>query len=190
MFPSLYSYLLGYKEPLSRRNKEETGVRYEWYALQRWASDYYPEFDKEKVVWKALSTEPAFCLLPEGYYINDKANMLTTNNTDVDIRYLCGVMNSKVFQFYFSTIGINMGHGYEYKIQYVEKVPIPLVDSANKHIADQIIALVDEIILRKQNSGCASSDDKDTADLERQIDLLVYELYDLNEREIEIVEEQ
>jgi len=83
-----------------------------------------------------------------------------------------------------------MGHGYEYKIQYVEKVPIPLIDPGNKHIVDQINTLVDEIIQRKQNSGCASSDDKDTADLERQIDLLVYELYDLNEREIEIVEEQ
>ena len=187
MFPSLYNYLLSYKEPLSKRNKEETGVRYEWYGLQRWASDYYPEFDKEKVVWKALSTGPAFCLLLEGYYINDKANMLTANN--LDIRYLCGVMNSKVFQFYFSTMGINMGHGYEYKIQYVEKVPIPLIDSENKHIVDQITTLVDEIIQRKQSSGCASSDDKDTTDLERQIDLLVYKLYDLNEQEIEIVEE-
>ncbi|MGC8735096.1 MAG: Eco57I restriction-modification methylase domain-containing protein, partial [bacterium] len=42
-FPTLYNYLLNYKEQLSNRNKDETGVRYEWYALQRWAADYCPE---------------------------------------------------------------------------------------------------------------------------------------------------
>jgi len=28
--------MLEYKEPLSKRNKAETGIRYEWYAMQRW----------------------------------------------------------------------------------------------------------------------------------------------------------
>lgn len=27
--------MLEYKEPLSKRNKAETGIRYEWYAMQR-----------------------------------------------------------------------------------------------------------------------------------------------------------
>lgn len=35
---SLYKHLLSHKERLSKRNKEETGIRYEWYCLQRWGS--------------------------------------------------------------------------------------------------------------------------------------------------------
>ncbi|EMP17068.1 type II restriction-modification enzyme, partial [Fusobacterium nucleatum CC53] len=31
-------YLLKYKDSLSNRNKEETGIRYEWYCLQRYGS--------------------------------------------------------------------------------------------------------------------------------------------------------
>ena len=53
-YPSVYNHLLKYKESLSKRNKEETGIRYEWYALQRCAATYYPEFEKEKVVWLSL----------------------------------------------------------------------------------------------------------------------------------------
>ena len=35
-YPAIYKHLLSFKEQLSNRNKAETGVRYEWYALQRW----------------------------------------------------------------------------------------------------------------------------------------------------------
>ncbi|GIW21746.1 MAG: hypothetical protein KatS3mg068_0753 [Candidatus Sericytochromatia bacterium] len=50
-YPCLYNYLLNYKDKLFQRNKDETGIRYEWYALQRCANTYYQEFEKEKVVW-------------------------------------------------------------------------------------------------------------------------------------------
>ncbi|WP_411664017.1 type IIG restriction enzyme/methyltransferase, partial [Campylobacter coli] len=49
-YPSLYKHLLSHKERLSKRNKEETGIRYEWYCLQRWGANYYQEFEKEKIV--------------------------------------------------------------------------------------------------------------------------------------------
>ena len=34
-YPAVYNHMLEYKEPLSKRNKAETGIRYEWYAMQR-----------------------------------------------------------------------------------------------------------------------------------------------------------
>ena len=37
-YSSVYKYLLKYKDSLSNRNKEETGIRYEWYCLQRYGS--------------------------------------------------------------------------------------------------------------------------------------------------------
>ena len=44
-YPAIYSYLEGHKEKLSKRNKAETGIRYEWYALQRWGSNYSDDFN-------------------------------------------------------------------------------------------------------------------------------------------------
>lgn len=53
-YPSLYKHLLSHKERLSKRNKEETGIRYEWYCLQRWGANYYQEFEREKIVWASV----------------------------------------------------------------------------------------------------------------------------------------
>ena len=55
-YPVVYNHLLHFKDKLEKRNKAETGIRYEWYALQRCANTYYPEFEKEKVVWKRIGS--------------------------------------------------------------------------------------------------------------------------------------
>ena len=40
-YATVYAHLLQYKEQLSSRNKAETGIRYEWYAMQRWGAKYW-----------------------------------------------------------------------------------------------------------------------------------------------------
>ena len=50
-YPSVYQHLLLYKPQLSARNKAETGIRYEWYALQRWGANYSDDFSQPKIVW-------------------------------------------------------------------------------------------------------------------------------------------
>ena len=42
-YPTVYLHMLQFKEPLSNRNKAETGIRYEWYAMQRWGAKYWVE---------------------------------------------------------------------------------------------------------------------------------------------------
>ena len=48
-FPAIYNHLLQFKKQLSNRNRAETGIRYEWYALQRWGSNYFEDFAKSKI---------------------------------------------------------------------------------------------------------------------------------------------
>ncbi|MDH7604872.1 MAG: TaqI-like C-terminal specificity domain-containing protein, partial [Melioribacter sp.] len=92
-----------------------------WWELR--ACAYYPEFEKEKVVWKALGLEPAFAFVPPGIYNNDKANLLTSNT--ISLKFLVGFFNSNIFQWVFKSIGINMGQGFEYKLQFIELIPLP-----------------------------------------------------------------
>ena len=42
-YSAIYNHLLKFKNELSNRNNAETGVRYEWYALQRWGSNYWDQ---------------------------------------------------------------------------------------------------------------------------------------------------
>ena len=48
-YPAVYQHLIQYKPQLSARNKAETGIRYEWYAMQRWEANYTGGFNKPKI---------------------------------------------------------------------------------------------------------------------------------------------
>ena len=94
------------------------------------------------------------------------------------MKYLTGILNSKLIAFWLRYMGKMQGSNYQ-----VDKEPllnIPLV-KPNKQGEKEIITLVDQIMeLKKQG--------KDTSDLEAQIDQMVYDLYELTEEEREIVE--
>ena len=63
--------------------------------------------------------------------------------------------------------------------QSLERLPIPKITKENQNLADEIINLVDKILaLKAQNSSA------DTSQLEKDIDNLVFKLYDLNEADI------
>jgi len=181
-YTSLYNYLLQFKGGLSSRNKDETGIRYEWYALQRWASDYYPEFEKEKIVWQEIVREPSFAFDNTGIYIEATAFLMTGKN----LKYIIGFLNSNPVAFFFKTFyaGGGLGEeGYRYKKAFLEQLPIPPLTPQNQPLANQIIAIVDQILSAKKQNPEA-----DTSQLEREIDQLVYRLYDLTEEEIKIIE--
>jgi adenine-specific DNA-methyltransferase len=94
-------------------------------------------------------------------------------------RYLLAILNSKLIAFLMNIWSISRRGGYlEYKVQYIEKIPIKNISEKEQK---PFIELVEKILEGRKN-------DNDTTDLENQIDQLVYQLYDLTEEEIKIVE--
>jgi len=179
-YPTVYQHLLQFKDSLSKRNKEETGIRYEWYALQRCAATYYPEFEKEKVVWKRIGSVIRFCLDSEKNFPLDSNVVMTGNN----IKYLCGYLNSKLSVKQLLEHSPKTGTGdVIISVQALEPHRIPPITTSNEPIVKQIEALVDKILAAKKQNP-----QTDTGEWEREIDRLVYKLYDLNEEEIRIVE--
>ena len=194
-YPAIYYHLLKYKEPLSKRNKSETGIRYEWYALQRCANTYYEEFNKEKIMYPNMTSTPSFILDNQGLFCNDKAFIITLPK-DVS-KFFIGVLNSKLADLHIRKICSGLGlEGIELRKTFMENFPIPILDTQPKQLlATQIEAIVEEI-LRIKNTPCEGVEplglgvvSGDTTDLESQIDALVYQLYDLTEGEIAIVAE-
>ena len=188
-FPSLYNYLLQFKDGLSNRNKDETGIRYEWYALQRWASDYYQEFEKEKIVWQEIVREPSFAYDNKGIYIEATAFIMTGQN----LKYILGLLNSKPVAFFFKTFyaGGGLGEeGYRYKKAFLEQLPLPPITKQNQSIAKDIEELVNKILSITQSSDYETNKEKQqkVKELEKEIDKLVYKLYGLTEEEINVVE--
>jgi type II restriction/modification system DNA methylase subunit YeeA len=176
-FSSIYQHLKSFEEKAKKRDDQGDY----WWELRH--CTYYSEFEKEKVVWGNISYNSTFSFVERGMFINAPANILISDNGYT--KYLCGVMNSKIFDWEFKQVGIFLGYAFEWKKQYVEQVHVPRITSQNQPLVSQIESLVDQILLAKKKDPNAA-----TSSLEKQIDILVYQLYGLTDEEVKIVEEQ
>jgi len=98
--------------------------------------------------------------------------------------YILGILNSRLAEWFYYWFVYNRAirtmHFDEY---YIGKLPVKKVNFKNFEIIKTLESLVDQILsIKKQNP------DEDTSHLEKQIDQLVYKLYDLTEEEIKIIE--
>lgn len=177
-YPSLYCWLCTHKEALSERNQEETGIRYEWYALQRCAASYYKEFDSaEKIIWGLTADKWAFTLDKEQHYLPSNAYILTS--TVIPIRYILGVLNSKLMHYYFHFIGVmTAGGAYTLKGTTISVLPFKIANNT-----EQIASIVNRILNAKEIDHNA-----DVTSDESEIDILVYRLYGLTYDEVLVVD--
>ena len=175
-YPIIYNHLLKYKDELLKRNQEETGIRYEWYAMQRCAATYYPEFEKEKVVWNRIVSKKEFSFVDKDILIQDSMHFIVGKN----LFFFVSILNSRLFNWLLNIIiGTAVG-GNAANADNVKNLFIPeLKENEQKTFID----LANKIIsLKKQNPNA------DTTELENQIDKLVYQLYNLTTDEIKIIE--
>ncbi|WRF09944.1 class I SAM-dependent DNA methyltransferase [Helicobacter pylori] len=144
---------------------------------------YLEDFEKEKIVYPCImAKEPCFVYEEKGFYAPAPANIVTGDK--IEIKYLTALLNSKCI--YFAMRKFYMGGGIEgeLKTNNLEKIPIPKITKSNKPTADKIIVLVDKILQTKEKDPKAN-----TQKLEKEIDALVYQLYNLTDEEIKIIED-
>ena len=100
--------------------------------------------------------------------------------------YILGILNSKLadfwYKYYFGATHLACGY-VRYDIPYLKQLPIPIINSNNKKLANKIISLASRIIKSKEKNSNAN-----TNKFENEIDNLVYELYGLSKSEIRIIE--
>ncbi|GAA8999485.1 class I SAM-dependent DNA methyltransferase [Helicobacter pylori] len=184
-YPIIYYHLLSHKDKLLKRNKDETGKRYEWYCLQRWAANYYQDFEKEKIVYPETSQGAYFIYENSGIFLEKTAFMIVSDA--YNLKLLTALLNSKLITFYFKNFcgGCILGKsGYQYNKHALEKIPIPKITPQNQKLAHKITDCAKAILEAKEKDPKAN-----TQELEKEIDALVYQLYNLTDEEIKIIEE-
>ncbi len=142
---------------------------------------YWPKFEQEKIVWQEIIRTPQFTYDEGEYYVEATAFVMTGEH----LKYLLGLLNSTPVFYFFKMFyaGGGLGStGIRYKKTFIKKLPIPQITPQNKHLAEQIENLVDQILQRKKQDKRA-----DTKHLEAQIDELVFELYGLSEDERRVI---
>lgn len=125
---------------------------------------------------------------------NQKAYLLDTINQLVfdklDSRFSWAILNSRLMNFYvarfvFSKAQMTM----HFDAPATDKIPLPKLTAKNKKIISDIVNLVDKILAITSSSQgeSAKSHNDEISTLESKIDDLIYKLYDLDSRDIEII---
>ena len=125
-YPAVYSHMLQYKDKLSKRNKAETGIRYEWYAMQRWGAKYWEDFYQPKVMWKIIGCNINFCFDESKFICNNAVDIMVGEKNRL-IQFV-GLMNSKLFDWYLklTTEAEVQGGGIQLYITTLEKTLLKL----------------------------------------------------------------
>ena len=140
------------------------------------------------MVWGGVVTTKDFFKLrlsfaEKGIFLNAPANFMIVSKTKYFLGYLNSYLNN---WFYNSFIGTVLHKdGIRFYVDDMFKIPIPPITQSNQPIVNQIEALVDKILAAKKQNPQA-----DTGEWEKEIDKLVYRLYELTEEEVRIIEEK
>jgi adenine-specific DNA-methyltransferase len=168
-FSELYKHLKEFEDKAQKRTDKGD------YYWELRACDYHDEFEKPKIMYQKFQVKPCFIYDEEGLYCNDSMWFIPS-----DDKALLGILNSKMGWWLISKYCTAIQNGYQLIWKYFSQIPIATGDDI---IRSQINQLVNRILEEKKLNPHA-----DTKVMESQIDRLVYQLYDLTEEEIKIIE--
>ncbi len=146
---------------------------------------YLEDFEKEKIVYPETSQGAYFIYENSGIFLEKTAFMIVSDA--YNLKLLTALLNSKLITFCFKNFcgGCILGKsGYQYNKHALEKIPIPKITEKNQELADKITDGAKAILVLKEKDPKAN-----TQQLEKEIDALVYQLYNLTDEEIKIIEE-
>lgn len=146
---------------------------------------YLEDFEKEKIVYPETSQGAYFIYENSGIFLEKTAFMIVSDA--YNLKLLTALLNSKLITFYFKNFcgGCILGKsGYQYNKHALEKIPIPKITPENQELADKITDGAKAILEAKEKDPKAN-----TQQLEKEIDALVYQLYNLTDEEIKTIEE-
>ena len=186
-FSAVASHLKQFEE--SGKKRSDKGDY--WWELR--ACDYYSEFEKPKIIYPNILKGPEFTFDLNKWYTNQKCFIIS-----IDDKYLLGVLNSKLNYFLFEKYLPKLRGGfYEPSYVFFKNFPIKKIDLTNHKENEQkneIVKLVDQLLQLNKEKAETKLETK-VSQLETKIDYcesrineIVYQLYELTEDEINIVE--
>ncbi|MBN8587303.1 MAG: Eco57I restriction-modification methylase domain-containing protein [Rhodothermia bacterium] len=149
-----------------------------WLAAPRDAEIFEKD---EKIIVRQTSDKLIATIIQKGFVMRNNTHILLSDKADYKLKFILALLNSKLFDFIYWTINPEKGEALaEVKAMHLDQLPIKLADNSTQ---EKIETLVDQILAKKSQDLSA-----DTTDLENKIDTLVYQLYELTEEEIKIIE--
>jgi hypothetical protein len=182
--PNIKNHLLRFKEILLDRREVKIG-RIKFFCLQ------WPRikdiFSKEKIVVPYRSKINSFAYNNVEWFCRSDSYVITIKNPTVYLKYILSLLNSKLFFLWLYYKGKRKGEILELFQTPLSEIPIKEISRSQQ---TPFIKIVDQIHSITKDDDYLDNLEKQARvkELEKEIDKLVYKLYDLTPEEIAIVE--
>lgn len=146
---------------------------------KQFANTYKTRADAKKIIIKGLTLLDATLDL-KGETIPGKTTLVMTSTDDDILKYACAIVNCPLSIFYIKARygSSSYNGGITFTKEMINSLPLP----AESEKQGEIVGLVDCILDRKR-----ASHDADISDIEKAINLLLYDAYGLSKEEIGMV---
>ncbi len=160
-FPAVYSHLKQFMPQLQGRDQRETGILYEWYALQRFR-EFWREFETPKIVLRRFMDKPTYAYDDRGFYINNALSIVAGATP-----FLACVLNSPCTWWFLKATCTDLQGGFiQAHNNNQAPIPIPKATDDERTALDGLGRVL-----------CVSAAGGFGARFEQLINGLVYELF-------------
>jgi adenine-specific DNA-methyltransferase len=135
-------------------------------------------FMSPKIVAPQRSSLNTFGYNETEWFGGTDIHFIISNDTKVNLKFILALLNSKLFYSWLYHKGKRKGETLELVLAPLSEIPIKEADTK---IQNQFVAITDNILLQKKAL-------KDTTTLEKQIDNMVYKLYELTYEDVKVID--
>lgn len=185
-YPIIKQYLLQFKKILISKNRKR-----KWYEIKA-NNETYKKFEEPKLIFPDISSQGLFAVYDDNnFYAINNCIILSYDNKD-DLKIISALFSSNVLNFLLRIIGGKLGSkGLRLRKLYLERLPLKFPSDEE---TSRIVSLVDKLQEITNSLDDLSKEEKEDkileiAYLENELNNIIYELYDLNEDDITIIEE-
>ena len=174
-YPNIKKHLDQFKEVITSDNKP--------YGLHRARDEYF--FKGEKIIAVRKCAKPTFSYTDFDCYAS--ATFYVMKSERISMMYLTALLNSKLMEFWLKHKGKMQGNNYQLDKEPLLGLPLKKPSAEDQKI---IVKLFEQILTPAKSNKYVSNEDTQSKikRIEKEIDQLVYKLYELTPEEIKIVE--
>lgn len=176
----IQEHLKKYQDVLDLRRETKKGTR-NWFALQ-WSREQ-SIFEGPKIVVPHRAVYNNFGYNEDMWYASADVYFITIKNSDVDLKLLLGILNSKITYFWLYNMGKRKGDYLELYSSPLSEIPINL--SFDCRTRQRILDIINEILY------CCKDDynHKLIEMHQEKIDKILYGAFGFTQEEIDIIED-
>lgn len=156
-------------------------------------------YEQDRIVIRQIGETPISAFISAGIYtLNTVYNVYSKEENNLHLYFILGIINSKLSKYCWLKRNSDEKKLFpKIKKEAILSIYIPNLDLNNKQdkeMHDKIVTLVDNIITlnkklsAEKNPNSITIINRQINALDKQIDALVYKLYNLNDEEIKIIE--